>query len=141
MRLTNGKNLSSRIVRWVLKLVEFNIEWEHRSRTKNGVADVLSRNPMESTIGENVACAVMRYLVLSPREQLIEEQRRDPELGQIYRYLENPEDSSVNATICENLSHDFQLVEGLLFYAKKETTLGEMRVYTGVQKLRTKSKN
>ncbi|GFV72721.1 hypothetical protein TNCV_1951901 [Trichonephila clavipes] len=68
-------------------------------------------------------------LVLSSRDQLIEEQRIDPELGHIYRYPENPEDSSVNATICENWSRDFRLVEGLLFYAKNVTSLGEMRVY------------
>ncbi|GFT38964.1 retrovirus-related Pol polyprotein from transposon 17.6 [Trichonephila clavipes] len=42
-------------------------------------------------------------LVLSSREQLIEEQRTDPELGHIYGYLENPEDISVNATISSGL--------------------------------------
>ncbi|GFX34040.1 retrovirus-related Pol polyprotein from transposon 17.6 [Trichonephila clavipes] len=99
------------------------------SGTQNAVVDVLSRNPVESTAGENVACAIIRDVVLSSREQLIEEKRRDPELGHIYRYLENPEDSSVNATICENWSCDFRLVEGLLFYGKYVTTLGEMRVY------------
>ncbi|GFX40404.1 retrovirus-related Pol polyprotein from transposon 17.6 [Trichonephila clavipes] len=30
-KLTNGKNLSSRMIRWALKLSEFNIEWEHRA--------------------------------------------------------------------------------------------------------------
>ncbi|GFV98807.1 retrovirus-related Pol polyprotein from transposon 17.6 [Trichonephila clavipes] len=30
MRLTNGKNLPSRMIRWVPKLAEFNIECEHR---------------------------------------------------------------------------------------------------------------
>ncbi|GFS86462.1 retrovirus-related Pol polyprotein from transposon 297 [Trichonephila clavipes] len=28
-KLTNGKNLSSRMIRWALKLSEFNIEWEN----------------------------------------------------------------------------------------------------------------
>ncbi|GFU65982.1 transposon Ty3-I Gag-Pol polyprotein [Trichonephila clavipes] len=113
----------------VLKLAEFNIEWEHRSGTQNAVADVSSRNPVESIIGEKVNCAIIRDLVLSSREQLIEVQRKDPELGHIYRYLENPEDSSVNATICENGSRYFKLIEGLLFYAKYATSIGEMRVY------------
>ncbi|GFS58153.1 retrovirus-related Pol polyprotein from transposon 297 [Trichonephila clavipes] len=31
-RLTHGKNLSNRMMRWALKLEEFNIEWEHRPR-------------------------------------------------------------------------------------------------------------
>ncbi|GFW01138.1 hypothetical protein TNCV_1763761 [Trichonephila clavipes] len=90
------------MIRWALKLAEFNIEWEHRSGTQNKGADVLSRNPIESIIREKVNCAIIRDLVLSSRDQLIEEQRTDPELGHIYRYLETPEDSSVNATICEN---------------------------------------
>ncbi|GFX35633.1 retrovirus-related Pol polyprotein from transposon gypsy [Trichonephila clavipes] len=96
--LTTGKNLSNRMIRWALKLAEFNIEWEHRPGTQNTIADVLSRNPIESIIGEKVNCAIIRDLVLSSRDQLIE-QKTDPELGHIYRYLENPEDSSVNAAI------------------------------------------
>ncbi|GFV04437.1 uncharacterized protein TNCV_920571 [Trichonephila clavipes] len=73
------------------------------SETKlNVVANVSDKNSVESIIGEKVNCAIIRNLVLSSRNLLIEEQRTDPELGHIYRYLENPEDSSVNATICEN---------------------------------------
>ncbi|GFX25100.1 hypothetical protein TNCV_2752751 [Trichonephila clavipes] len=116
------------MIRWALKLAEFNIEWEHRPGTQNTIADVLSRNQIESIIGEKVNCAIIRDLVLSSRDQLIE-QKTNPELDHIYRYLENPEDSSVNAAICENWSRDFRLVEGLLFYAKYATSLGEMRVY------------
>ncbi|GFX36560.1 retrovirus-related Pol polyprotein from transposon 17.6 [Trichonephila clavipes] len=97
--LTNGKNLSNRMIRWALKLAEFNIEWKHRPGTQNTVADVLSGNPNESIIREKANCAIIRNLVLSSRDQLIKEQRTDPELGHIYRYLENPEDNSVNAAI------------------------------------------
>ncbi|GFT72249.1 retrovirus-related Pol polyprotein from transposon 297 [Trichonephila clavipes] len=57
------------------------------------------------------------------------EQREDPELGHIYRYLENPDDGSVNATVCEGWSQDFKLINGLLFYAKYFSTLRELRVY------------
>ncbi|GFT45261.1 hypothetical protein TNCV_2123441 [Trichonephila clavipes] len=92
------------MIQWVLKLGEFNVEWEHHPGAQNVVADALPRNLFESIVGENVACAVIRDLVLSSREQLIDEQRRDPELGHIYRYLENPEDSSINATVCGNWS-------------------------------------
>ncbi|GFU45650.1 retrovirus-related Pol polyprotein from transposon gypsy [Trichonephila clavipes] len=127
--LTNAKNLASRMIRWVLKLAEFNIEWKHRVGTQNAMADVLSRNPVESIMEEKVTYAIIRDTVLSSREQIIEEQRKDPELSHIYKYLENPENSSVNATICENWSRDFSLIKGLLFYAKHVTSLGEMRVY------------
>ncbi|GFY23008.1 hypothetical protein TNCV_2182691 [Trichonephila clavipes] len=98
-RVTNGKNLSSRRIIWALKLADFNIKCENRPGTQNALANVLSRNPVESIIREKVHCAIIRDLVLSSREQLIEEQKADPELGHIYRYLENPEDSSVNVTI------------------------------------------
>ncbi|GFU55554.1 hypothetical protein TNCV_4339491 [Trichonephila clavipes] len=65
------------------------LEWEHRPGVQNVMADVLSRNLVESRVGENIACAVIRDLVLSSREQLISEQRQDSELSHIYRYLEN----------------------------------------------------
>ncbi|GFT76245.1 retrovirus-related Pol polyprotein from transposon gypsy [Trichonephila clavipes] len=57
--LTTGKNLSNRMIRWALKLAEFNIEWEHRPGTQNTIADVLSRNPIESIIGDKVNCAII----------------------------------------------------------------------------------
>ncbi|GFW65962.1 hypothetical protein TNCV_587881 [Trichonephila clavipes] len=91
------------------------------SRNSECGADVLSRNPVESIVGEQVNCAIIRDSVLSLREQLIEEQRKNPESG-----LGNPEDSSVNAAICENWSRDFRIIEGL-FYVKYATTLGEIR--------------
>ncbi|GFS65139.1 retrovirus-related Pol polyprotein from transposon opus [Trichonephila clavipes] len=50
-KLTNGKNLSSRMIRWALKLSDFNIEWEHRPGVQNVVADLLSRNPVDSVDG------------------------------------------------------------------------------------------
>ncbi|GFX65520.1 retrovirus-related Pol polyprotein from transposon opus [Trichonephila clavipes] len=100
-KLTNGKNLSSRMIRWTLKLSEFNIEWEHRPGVQNVVADLLSRNPVDSVEGSQISCAALRALAINSREQFIREQREDPELGHIYRYLENPDDCSVNATVCE----------------------------------------
>ncbi|GFY16310.1 retrovirus-related Pol polyprotein from transposon 17.6 [Trichonephila clavipes] len=99
-KLTNGKNLSSRMIRWALKLSEFNIEWEHRPGVQNVVANVLSRNPVGNMEGSQISCAVLRAVALNSREQLIREQREDPELGHIYRYLENPDDGSANATMC-----------------------------------------
>ncbi|GFY11941.1 retrovirus-related Pol polyprotein from transposon gypsy [Trichonephila clavipes] len=75
-RLATGKNLSNRMIRWALKLAEFNIEWEHRPGTQNTIADVWSKNPIEKIIGEKVNCAIIRYLVLSSRDQLIEEQKK-----------------------------------------------------------------
>ncbi|GFX78620.1 retrovirus-related Pol polyprotein from transposon 17.6 [Trichonephila clavipes] len=128
-KLTNAKNLSIRMIRWELKLSEFNLEWEHRPGVQNVDVDVLSRNPVGNMDGSQISCAALRALALNSREQLIREQREDPELGHIYRYLENPDDGSVNTTVCEGWSQDFKLIDGLLFYAKYSTTFGELSVY------------
>ncbi|GFT51059.1 hypothetical protein TNCV_4490391 [Trichonephila clavipes] len=89
------------MIRWVLKLSEFNTEWEHRPGTQNVVADVLSRNPVDNVEGSQISCAALRVLAFNSWEQLIQEQREDQELGHVYHYLENPEDGSVNATVFE----------------------------------------
>ncbi|GFX26478.1 retrovirus-related Pol polyprotein from transposon 297 [Trichonephila clavipes] len=123
------KSQNSRMIRWALKLSEFNIEWEHRSGTQNVVADVLSRNPVYNVDRSQISYAALRALALNSMEQLIQEQREDPELGHIFRYLENPDDGSVNATVCDDWSQDFKLIDGLLSYAKYCTTLGELRFY------------
>ncbi|GFV52518.1 retrovirus-related Pol polyprotein from transposon opus [Trichonephila clavipes] len=67
-KLTIGKNLSSRMIRWALKLSEFNIEWEHRPGVQNVVADVLSRNPVDDMDGSQISCAALRALALNFRE-------------------------------------------------------------------------
>ncbi|GFY32817.1 hypothetical protein TNCV_4024411 [Trichonephila clavipes] len=79
--------------------------------------------------GSQISCADLRALALNSIEQLIREQRENPELGHIYRYLKNPDDGSVNETVCEGWSQDFKLIDGLIFYAKYSTILGELRVY------------
>ncbi|GFX61222.1 transposon Ty3-I Gag-Pol polyprotein [Trichonephila clavipes] len=58
-------------------------------------------------------------------------EREYPELGHMYRYLENPDDGSVNATICEGWYQDFNLIDGLYSFTREKyyTTLGELRVY------------
>ncbi|GFY29151.1 uncharacterized protein TNCV_4722791 [Trichonephila clavipes] len=85
-----------------IKIDDGNLRVDLSETKLNVVADVLDNNTIESIIGEKVNCAIIRDLVLSSRDQLIEEQKTDPELGHIYRYLEKPEDSSVNAAICKN---------------------------------------
>ncbi|GFU68911.1 hypothetical protein TNCV_4882381 [Trichonephila clavipes] len=83
-----------------IKIDDGNLRVDLSEMKLSVVANVLDNNTIESIIGEKVNCAIIRDLVLSSRDQLIEEQKTDPELSHIYRYLENPEDSSVNAAIC-----------------------------------------
>ncbi|GFW68110.1 hypothetical protein TNCV_1879921 [Trichonephila clavipes] len=68
----------------------------------NVIVDILLQNPVENTAELQITCAVIRYLVLSSREHLIEEQRKDPKLSHIYKYLQDPESGSINSTVCEN---------------------------------------
>ncbi|GFU88276.1 retrovirus-related Pol polyprotein from transposon 297 [Trichonephila clavipes] len=82
-KLTNGKNLSSRMIRGTLKLSEFNIEWEHRPGTQNVVADVHPRNLVVSVEESPISFVALKALALNSKEQLIKEQREDPELGHI----------------------------------------------------------
>ncbi|GFX19696.1 retrovirus-related Pol polyprotein from transposon 297 [Trichonephila clavipes] len=67
------------MIRWALKLSEFNIEWKHRPGVQNVVSNVLSRNPTGYFDGSEISCAVRRALALNSREQLIPEQREDPD--------------------------------------------------------------
>ncbi|GFT61044.1 hypothetical protein TNCV_2755161 [Trichonephila clavipes] len=51
--------------------------------------------------GSQISCAVLRALALNSRRTTHSRAKEDPELEHIYRYLENPDDGSVNATVCE----------------------------------------
>ncbi|GFU92018.1 retrovirus-related Pol polyprotein from transposon 17.6 [Trichonephila clavipes] len=69
-----------------------------RSLTLNGsislvlrtsFADILSRNLVDNVEGSQISHAALRALALNSREQSIQEQREDPELGHIHPNLEN----------------------------------------------------
>ncbi|GFX08401.1 hypothetical protein TNCV_3268901 [Trichonephila clavipes] len=59
------------------------IRVQHRMGTStevlNVVVDVLSRNPVDNMDGSQISSAALRGLALNSREQLIREQREDPE--------------------------------------------------------------
>ncbi|GFS78999.1 retrovirus-related Pol polyprotein from transposon 297 [Trichonephila clavipes] len=73
--------------------------------SKEGIeTHTIIRNPLGNMDGSQIPCATLRALASNSREQLIREQREVPELGHIYRYLENPDDGSFNAFKCEEAS-------------------------------------
>ncbi|GFX47408.1 hypothetical protein TNCV_4692131 [Trichonephila clavipes] len=57
------------------------------------------RGPACNMDGLQISCAALRALALNSREQLIREQREDPELGHFYRNLENPDNESTTFKI------------------------------------------
>ncbi|GFY22616.1 retrovirus-related Pol polyprotein from transposon 297 [Trichonephila clavipes] len=71
------------MIKWALKLSEFNIEWEHRPGIQNVVEDLLSRNPIGNLDGSQILCASVQALSLNSREQLI----REGHLGKRKTYL------------------------------------------------------
>ncbi|GFU89359.1 retrovirus-related Pol polyprotein from transposon 297 [Trichonephila clavipes] len=95
------------------------------------ICESLYRNPVDNVEGLQISCTALRALALNSTKQLIQEQREDPELGHIYRVLENPHNGSVNAaTVCESGSQDFKLIDGLLFYARSIVQLLSNSEYT-----------
>ncbi|GFT06969.1 uncharacterized protein TNCV_1415321 [Trichonephila clavipes] len=70
--------------------------------------------------GSQILCAALRALTLNSREQLIQEQREDPELGHVFLYLENPDDGSINATVCDGWSQDFSADDNLFVVEREE---------------------
>ncbi|GFS90608.1 uncharacterized protein TNCV_4097991 [Trichonephila clavipes] len=61
---------------------------------------------MDNVERSQISGVALRALALNSREQFIQEQREDPELGHIYRFFEYPDDGSVNATVCKEENHD-----------------------------------
>ncbi|GFW22635.1 hypothetical protein TNCV_2764471 [Trichonephila clavipes] len=88
--------------------------------------------------GTRLNCAIISDLVLSSREQLIEEQKTDPELGHIHRYLENPEDSLVNAPICRKLITPFQKL--VMVSGGAEFAVGDIEILFEEARRNTKAK-
>ncbi|GFT64535.1 HTH_Tnp_Tc3_2 domain-containing protein [Trichonephila clavipes] len=75
-------NLSSRMIRWALKLSEFNIEWRHQPGTQNVVEDVPSRNQVDYVKKSQISCVAIRALALNSREQL-----RTPGRSRVKAYI------------------------------------------------------
>lgn len=132
-KLTTGRNLSPRLIRWALRLAEFNIEIEHREGKQNAVADGLSRIPLESQMEEKedkIQCCMITSTVLENVENFKEEQKNDPDLGLVYQFLRDPDTvPEGNHALCVQRSQDFRLIDGLLFYKRKLNSQSELRVY------------
>ncbi|GFV31929.1 retrovirus-related Pol polyprotein from transposon opus [Trichonephila clavipes] len=66
-KLTNGKNLSSRMIRWALKLSEFNIEWEHRPGVqKTWSQTFIKKSSRQCAEDRKISCAALRAPRINP---------------------------------------------------------------------------
>ena len=130
----------ARLVRWALRLSEFDFEIKYKKGSNNGNADGLSRNPINSicnesefvgvmsfesmlqlvkiTIdGENkcnlvasMLCAVENQLKTITKDELINAQRADPNLKHIFEKCENGRQDET----------DMILSDSLLYLVRKE---------------------
>ena len=100
----------ARLVRWALRLTEFDFKIIHRSGRNNGSADGLSRLPQDSHEEDNLE----PYLLIAPVDSskileldLAEEQKKDKQLLPVINCLK-----SGDAT---NLYDDYQLTNNILY--------------------------
>lgn len=66
--LTSGRNLSASMIRWTLRVNEFNVVIENRPGASNTVAECLSRAPrQEAQVSEVAECSLLTFWVIQPR--------------------------------------------------------------------------
>ncbi|GFU85763.1 retrovirus-related Pol polyprotein from transposon gypsy [Trichonephila clavipes] len=114
-RLTHRKNLSSRMIRWILKLAEFNIEWKNRPGTQNVVwtfcQGTLLKCPRKIYRGDEIVKPSTSGYNLRPRRGIKVESRPNIEMRtqkedqfepgkakKITTYIEEPARSSSKRT-------------------------------------------
>lgn len=126
-KLYTGKNLTPRVIRWALKLQEYNLDIQFKSGKENRVADALSRAPYQTESGK-IRCALLTTAVLQNREKLATELKRDPKFADIYTYLKDPANYHAhNKVEIQNRSKNYELVDEILFYTLRRNEFGELR--------------
>ena len=111
----------ARLVRWALRLSEFDFDIRHRKGQQNANADALSRLPLglENYSRDKDIIATLNELDFQSseirREELLHEQRNDPALQDLIdECLENQNQS---------LKDDFCLVDELLYQRRRDGNL------------------
>ncbi|KFM67025.1 Retrovirus-related Pol polyprotein from transposon 17.6, partial [Stegodyphus mimosarum] len=83
-RLYSGKNLSPRLIRWALKLQEYNLIIKHTPGKENVVADALSIINLDEN-GNTVKIAMLTSKVLDSRETEIAEEFKMSDIQNLIR--------------------------------------------------------
>ncbi|KFM67659.1 hypothetical protein X975_15307, partial [Stegodyphus mimosarum] len=107
-----------KLIRWALKLQEYNLIIKFKPRKENNVADALSRIKLDDERNE-LKCAVLTSKILDSRETIIAELKADPEFGSIYAYLKDPEDfQHSDVAAIRSRTQNYEIIDNLLFYTK-----------------------
>ncbi|KAL6460930.1 hypothetical protein MHYP_G00308960 [Metynnis hypsauchen] len=121
--LMSWPNPTGRLVRWCLRLQDFDIRIIHKPGARNQVPDALSRNPVQSDQGptdllpEHAVIAGLDLraqppVELTDKEQLQHLQRDDPALAAVLKKLESSQCTESE----EDSESKFVVNEGLLHY-------------------------
>ncbi|KAJ3659856.1 hypothetical protein Zmor_011519 [Zophobas morio] len=116
--LKNSNQSTSRLTRWAIKLEEFDYEVVYKNGKAHADADCLSRNPVSQAPKDEVDLFdIPTFLLVN--QDLVLEQRKDPDVKHLIQILEDPENTPSTISLRKK-SKNFKLVNGILY--KKNAT-------------------
>ena len=133
--LLNTPHPSGKLARWGLTLQEFDVKIRYRPGRANASADALSRNPLPATETREVIPPFSILATLHPKvaaengedpnEELIEAQRKDPELLRVIQYLEDgtlPTEDKLarEIVLCKS---QYVLIDKVLYHVERDKSL------------------
>ena len=142
--LLDMKNPSGKLGRWGMAIQEISPEIHYRAGRVNGNAAALSRSPMEAEKGDTETITTAEDVMAVPvaavdqrpcntekelqrlavdRPEIAEEQRKDPHLAEIIRYIEEgilPEGEAQARRLALSRGR-FDLIEGTLCYVEPKS--------------------
>lgn len=117
LSILNTARPSGKLARWALTIQEMDLTIKHKAGRENSNADALSRNPIDASLVCSVSSDSNRPL-LPDVADLKEEQKKDPELAAMLRYLQDgtlPEDEkSAKRIVAESKQDD--VIDGVLHF-------------------------
>jgi hypothetical protein len=115
----------ARLVRWALRLAEFDFEIKYRKGGENGNADALSRLSQGSCEIWSTELVNVLISVENLEDKIKEHQRKDPELIDIIRELEANQESVIPFTLTRDLLY-FHRYDGKYLLVIPQETVPEL---------------
>ena len=117
LSILNSARPSGKLARWALTIQEMDLTIRHKAGRENSNADALSRNPIDASVVSAVSADSDQSL-LPDVTALRDEQKKDPELAAMLRYLQEstlPDDEkSANRMVAESKQYD--VIDGVLHF-------------------------